>query len=294
MKTYLKPFLLSLPVIATAALAGCESDQPANQPGSSAANDNQIRFLCYQKGESRATDTSFETSDKIGVFMTQEGEALQIGGNEINNELFSYNGSDWSAGRPVYWNSGKHNVFAYYPYQNSIGDIENFTFKVQTNQSTHQALTASDFLWASLEGVSASSSAVPLIFSHSMSKAIIEISKGEGYEGELPGDMEVYLLSTVTTATIDLSTGGVSKDPYAPTESIKAEKLSPTTFQAIVVPQNIETRRPIVEVVTSGISYLMEAKISFRQGYKYVLNVSLSQNPSQTKIEIGGGIGGWN
>lgn len=55
---------------------------------------------------SRVTDTDFEAQDKIGVYMVAEGTDLQIGGNEVNNELFSYNGTDWTSERKVYWNEG--------------------------------------------------------------------------------------------------------------------------------------------------------------------------------------------
>ncbi len=220
--------------------------------------------------------------------------ALQIAGNELNNELFTYNGSSWKSARKTYWDNGTYKVYAYYPYTASVNDTEDFTFSIAEDQSNHAGFTASDFLWASKEGVTASASPVTLKFSHRMSKAIVKLEKSEDYEGNIPSDCEVYIHSTVGTASIDLETGGASKDIYAGTGTIKAKKISNTEYQAIVVPQNIESRRPLVEVVTQGVSYLMEGKISFKQGYAHTIVVILSKNPTQTKIEIGGSIGGWN
>lgn len=265
-----------------------------NEDAPKADNNNEIAFICEYEDATRATDTQFENNDRIGIYMVADNASLQIGGNELNNELFSYNGSTWTAARKVYWDNGTHKVYAYYPYSTSINDTEDYTFKVAEDQSTHAGYTASDFIWSSKDGVTASASPVTLKFSHRMSKAIVKLEKSEDYEGEIPSDCEVYIHGTVGTASIDLSTGGVSKDIYASINTIKAQKISNTEYHAIVVPQNIESRRPLVEVVTQGVSYLMEGKISFKQGYAHTLVVTLSKNPTQTKIDIGGSIGGWN
>lgn len=285
MKLYHNLLLLG----AAAMLGACSSDDaPANN------NEKEIAFLCDYDQSSRATDTNFEGNDKIGIYMVAEGATLQLGGNELNNELFSFNGSAWTSSRKVFWDNGKHTVYAYYPYAVKVNDTEDYTFTVASDQSTHEGYTSSDFLWSSKEGVEASADPVRLTFAHRMSKAIVTLEKSADFEGEIPADCEVYIHSTVATASINLASGGVSKDSYSGTASIRARKVSNTEFHAIVVPQNIESRRPLVEVVTQGVSYLMEGKISFKQGYSHKLVVTLSKNPTQTKIEIGGSIGGWN
>jgi hypothetical protein len=97
----------------------------------------------------------------------------------------------------------------------------------------------------------------------------------------------------VTKASIDLSTGDAGKDNYAGTSSVKALQKSATEYTAIVVPQNITTRRPLVEVITGGVSYLMEGKISLKPGMRHTITVTLDKNPEQTKIDIGGEIVNW-
>lgn len=286
MKSYYSLLLLG----AAALLNSCSNEDNSNE----ASSQNEIKFLCQYEDATRVTDTKFESADEIGVYMVEKDAPLQIGGNELNNEKFSFNGSAWTAARSVYWNEGEHDVYAYYPYSSNINDTEDYTFDLPTDQSNKAGYAAADFVWASKNGIAASATAVPLIFSHRMSKAIIKLEKSDDYDGEIPSDCKVSVLSTGTTASIDLSSGGVSKDPYSSTNSIMAKKISNTEYHAIVVPQNIESRRPLIEVETQGVSYLMEGKLSFKQGVAHTIIVTLSKNPSQTKIEIGGSIGGWN
>lgn len=287
MKLYHKLLLIgAIPAM----LSACSS----NEVNDLDSTTKEVAFVCSYADESRATDTKFENRDNIGIYLVEDGKSLQLGGNALNNELFTYDGSVWKSSRKVYWNDGKYNVYAYYPYTKTVNDVEDFTFAIQEDQSTHEGYTKSDFIWTSKAGVSGSVSPVALQFSHRMSKAIIKIEKSAEYEGDIPSDCEVYIHSTVGVASIDLATGGVSKNTYAGTMLIKAQKVSATEFQAIIVPQNIETRRPLVEVIAGGVSYLMEGKLSFKQGYCSTLIVTLSKNPSQTKIEIGGSIGGWD
>jgi len=294
MKTTTNIWLLAMAVLA---LAACNNDSDSDDLGID-EGEIQLDFI-FPESATRATDTQFESKDRIGVFVTAEGEALQIGGNEVNNELFIYNGTSWTGARKVYWNTGRHDVYAYYPYGATVNDIENYSFTVQTDQNAAadaNGLTGyekSDFLWAGTKGVAASDSPVAMKFAHKMSNVVVQLVKGENYTGNISAATEVYVHSTVAKASVDLSTGDVSKDDYAGTSSIKCRQLSATEYMACVVPQNIITRRPLVEVITGGVSYLMEGKISLKQGYRHTITVTLDKNPEQTKIDIGGEIGGW-
>ena len=274
------------------AFASCSNDE-LNDP-KFVADDGEIQLEMLHPGQlTRATDTSFEANDSIGVYVTEAETALQIGGNEVNNELFSYNGTSWTSKRKVYWNNGTHNIYAYYPYSKQVNDVKDFAFSVQEDQSTQENYSLSDFLWASAQGVAASSSPVSMQFSHKMSNVLVKLQKGENYDGSLPGNAEVYLYSTVTKAAIDLSTGDVAKDNYAGTGTIRCLKKANDEYRAIVVPQSITSRRPLVEVIVGDVSYLMEGKISYKPGYRHTITVTLDKNPEKIKIEIGGEISGW-
>jgi hypothetical protein len=277
-------------------IAACSSDETNEQGYMADKGEIQLAFVhpgAVTRAVTRATDTSFEKSDKIGVYVTAKGEALQIGGNEVNNELFTYNGSSWKSSRKVYWNNGSHDVYAYYPYSQTVNDISDYSFAVQADQSTAAGYTQSDFLWAGKKDVKASASPVTMTFAHKLSNVVVKLEKGENYTGDITKATEVYIHSTVTKAVIDLSTGDAAKDDYAGTGSVRCLQKSATEYMVCVVPQNIVTRRPLVEVISDGVSYLMEGKISLKPGMRHTITVTLDKNPEQTKIDIGGSIEGW-
>ena len=289
MKSIVK--ILPLASIILAALASCSEDETVGQ----SVNENEIRIEAIHPSQlTRVTSTGFDIGDRIGVFVVPDGAVLQPFGNAVNNGCYTYDGSKWTPSRTYYWNEGKHNVYAYYPYAGQVNDTETFSFKVATDQSTAEEYSASDFLWAKAEGQQAGTSPVSLKFSHVMSRALVEIVKGDDYEGDLPEDMTVFLHNTVTTANVDLAAGGSCKDAHAGAESIRMQKLSGNLFAAIVVPQNISTRRPLVEVIMGNVSYLMEGTMSFKQGFQHTITVTVTENPQQAEINIGGGIGNWN
>lgn len=289
MKVITNNLLLASVLLAALAFSSCSK---VLEP---AFNEKEIRIEAHHPSHrTRATSSGFEIGDKIGVFVVPEGGILLPYGNVVNNALYTYDGAQWLASGKYYWNEGKNNVYAYYPYSSELAETEAYTFKVSADQTSSEGYSQSDFLWAMAEGQQAGTAPVSLKFSHVLSRVLVEIVKGDDYEGELPDDMNVTLHNTVTLANIDLSNGGACKDAYAAAESIKMQKISDSTYAAVVVPQNITTRRPLVEVVMGNVSYLMEGTISFKQMYQHTITVVVTENPQQAEINIGGGIGNWN
>ena len=286
----MKTTKIILAAMTALALTACSSDD--EQVFTPAEGEIQLQMV--HPAQTRATDTSFENTDEIGVYVTTADSKLQLGGNVVNNEKFVYNGTSWSSPRKVYWNKGNHNIYAYYPYSDKVNDVEDYQFSVQTDQSTAEGYTKSDFLWASVSNQAATNTAVKMQFAHKLSCVNVVLEKGESYEGEIPTNTEVYLYSTVPDALISLTTGDACKDSYGATASIRCFQESATRYKAIVVPQNLTSRRPIVEVVIGNVSYLMEGTISYKPGMRHTLTVTLEQDPEQIKISIGGEIEGWN
>jgi hypothetical protein len=285
--------LTLMAMMATMTFTACSNDDETGNTTFTPDKGEIVLLMEHPGRVTRATETAFEANDEIGVYVTRADAALQLGGNEVNNELFAYDDSSWRSKRKVYWNEGLHNVYAYYPYSATVNDVSNYAFSVSEDQSTQVAYSKSDFLWAGKQGVTASSSPVTMKFAHKMSSVIVRLQKGANFEGSIPSDTKVFLYSTVTKASIDLSTGDVAKDNYAGTSTIGCRKRASDEFEAIVVPQNITSRRPLVEVVAGGVSYLMEGKMSYKPGFRHTLTVTLDKNPEKVKIEIGSSIEGW-
>jgi len=275
--------------------AGCSHSEKEIEP------DNlSISFDMVHPALARANSTNFETGDRVGVFMTVNDVPLEVSGNYVNNELLTYSGSKWESARKIYWNDGAYDVFGYYPYTSPLISVDDMPFEVASDQSvsgegnTLGGYEASDFLWASAKNVTAGDGAVKLMFAHRMSKLNIRLVKGDDYEGELPEEAEVYVHNTVPSATIDLSAGVVTRNPYAATRTIRAMKTGSYQYSAILVPQRIDNSKPLVEVVMKGVAYLVESRFIFKTGIQHTITVVISKNPEQVKIEIGGEIEDWD
>ncbi len=256
---------------------------------------------------SRVANGAFEAEDKVGLYVTDYADAttpapLQISGNRANNEAMTYDGIKWATEQPIYWGKGKSDVYAYYPYIAEVEDVDSQPFSVTTDQTVEGAYEASDLLWAKAEGVQQSNGAVSLTMKHQMSRLVVKIMAGKEYIGSLPADATVHLHSTVTDARFSLANGSVVKDPYSGAKSIKMRNCGIHTFadgkavvyEAIVVPQMLETSVPLLEINAKSVSYLLEDMFNFKPGVSYTYTAVLNASTTAIKVEIGCEIEDWN
>lgn len=289
--------ILFLPVVLL--LAAC------SESGDGIEDRIPVRFELGFSGQTRVSANAFESGDVTGLYMTEysgsEPSTLQVTGNAVNNAALRFDGSSWSANPTIYWDRGvKYDVYGYYPYSDpKPTSVDEYGFCVATDQSsarTADALggyEASDFLWAKAKGVRYPNT-VNLTFSHRMSRLVVNLVKGKDFDGEIPQDVVVKIYGTNIDAIIDLGSGDVVKDPRGRTRSITMKKESATSFSAIIVPQRIDNRQPLVEVITNNVAYMMESRFVFRQGVQHSVNIVMDSDPEKVKIEIGGEIQGWN
>ena len=276
------------------------SDEQETALRSQDAKSTPMTFLVSHPGQAtRATETSFEQNDKIGLYVADAKAQLEIGGNLVNNEALTYDGNNWAAARTLYWDKGTYTAYAYYPYIENVSNITDQPFSIALDQSTAKSkevlggYEASDLLFATSKNISASASPIPLNFKHIMSKLKIRLIKGEDFEGDMPTTAQVTIHNTVPTATIDLQAGVATRYVKGTRKSIIAHQDDETSYSAIIVPQRIENRMPLIEVVMKGVSYLFESKFQFKPGTEHLVNLIISDNPDQVKIDIGGEIKNW-
>ena len=277
-------------------LASCSNDDSTEAPVS--AKETPMTFDVVHPSQTRATATDFENGDKIGVYIAKADMPLEIGGNALNNEPLTLTSGKWTPGKNLFWDEGTYNAYAYYPYMN-VTSIEDQPVSVATDQSsaetngTLSGYEASDLLYAKTSNVAASTSPVTLSFKHVMSKLTIRLVKGEDFEGEMPTDAEIFIHNTVPTATFDISAGIVTRDVKGKRATIKARQESNFQFGAIIVPQRLDNRVPLVEVIMKGVSYLFESKFLFKPGVDHLVNLVITDNPEKVKIEVGGEVEIW-
>ena len=270
----------------------CSND---SEESSNTENDGVIHFVVEHPAVvTRATDTSFEEGDKVGIFLTDQKNAVELAGNYVTNVPLTYQGSVWNTPKPLYWNEGTYDVYAYYPYISSIVSVSDQPFNVATDQDDGIGFEASDLLWTAKKGVAASNGTVNLQFAHRLSRIQLQLAKSDDYEGELPDEAEVYIHNTVVDGTLDLNVGMVTCERHASAKTIKARSLGNHCYAAIIIPQRLNNRVPLIEVVSHGVSYLYESRFLFKPGVQHNVQLILSNNPDLLKIEIGGEIVDWN
>lgn len=283
-------------LLVTLGVASCTDEH--NQPDAVDLNGKiAMEFTFTHPSGTRATETSFEQGDAVGLFLSEASLPLEPSGNTLNNERLTFSGSSWSSARKLFWDKGIYNAYAYYPRLDVVTSVTDLPFSVDNDQREKDGLDgyeASDFLHASSLGIEASTNPVNLQFRHIMSKLTIRLIKGEEYEGEIPENAIVYIHNTVTDATIDLTAGVATKNPRATGKTVIARKAGSTAYTAIIVPQRIANRVPLIEVVMNGVSFLYESKFLFKPGIHHIVNLVVDKNPEQVKIEIGGEITDWN
>lgn len=262
-----------------------------------------MHITALHPASTRANATDFESGDQIGLYVTDyAGEVaspLQISGNWANNVATTYNGTVWNSAKKIFWSDNKMDVYGYYPYMTPTS-IDLHPFAVALDQSTEGTdselggYEASDFLWAKATGVTKANETVALEFKHRCSKLIVKLIKGEDYKGDFPTSASLYIHNVVPTATIDFTTGAVVKDVFGEPKTIKARKVADDTYEAIIIPQRVTSRRPFIELIAGNISYLVEDTFYFKAGKCHTISLTINSSPDQLKVEIGGDVDdGW-
>lgn len=268
-------------------LVSCQKQAVVDEPGVM-----DIQFI-HPSVVTRATETAFESGDKIGLYVVETPAPLQVSGNYVNNLQATFNGSQWTGDSGLRWPSTESvcDIYAYYPFM-EVSKITAAPFSVLEDQS--DGFGACDFLWGKAASVAYTTDAIPVQFNHKLSKITLRLVKSETYVGDLPSDAVFYVHSTVPDATVDLTTGSVTKDPYGTARTITCHKVSDDTYEAVIVPQRLASRTPLFEMVANGVSYLVEGSFNFKPGINYTFSVTLNTSTESIRIEIGGEIEDWN
>ena len=203
--------------VITLLLASCTKDSPFEK---SIMNIEGV----INNSLTKVSDTGFENSDQIGVFVTDYSSTtagvLSPTTNHGTNVKHTYSSSSnsWTpeAGKEIYWNDAvtKVDVYGYYPYNTTVTSISEYPFSIQSDQSTSLNYFKSDFLWAKTSNVTAQTFPVTLTFGHKMSKIVITTTAGVGFtESEFnAATKSVEIIGVKLSSKINLSNGAVSVD----------------------------------------------------------------------------------
>ena len=240
----------------------------------------------------RATDTSYESGDKVGIYVVNyDGSTagtLHSSGNHVDNMRFSYT-TKWTPDTEIYWKdqTTKADFYCYYPY-GSPADISAYAFTTKADQSKLADYKASEFLWGKATGITPTANAVPIITNRSMCNMLIYVVAGEGFTAETlaAANKSVKISSVKTSATVDLRTG-------VATATGSAAEVIPYNegeyYRALIVPQTVADGSNLITVTVDGVDYTLAKGFTFKANTQHKFTVTV--NKSSGGVDIG--IGDW-
>ena len=199
MKNILNSLFPWLAMTTLLSLQGCE-----NEEGTAIHSRDTVSFE-IDAGGARATETTFETGDAIGVYaavrMSSAPATLKTSGNYADNKRFVWNGSQFVADGDANEIAAGHETdyYAYYPYREDMGNPLDYDFSIQGDQ--REGITLSDFMYAANRS-GTTDKVITLAFSHRLSRLQVTYTPeaGEALSG-------VTIQRAKVTANINLGTG---------------------------------------------------------------------------------------
>lgn len=192
-------------------------------------NFNQTQGIVFSSSiSSRATDTSFEGNDKIGISMTP--------GNTTNVLYSTEDGRNFTSASPITYDMAGNvetvDFTAVYPYKE--GSISNSVYSFTLSTDPETPLTENDVMLASSPGISVGSKNVSLNFKHKLVKIVVQLSDANGQpitgaqlkinNQQLAGSLNL------SDATVTSTDAADDEMPFAANASISGQ------YQTIVMP----------------------------------------------------------
>ncbi len=233
----------------------------------------------------RVIDDSFETGDKVGLFIVNQPGTLKVSGNHADNACHTFDGSGWSSSSTIYWvdDETKADFYCYCPYSGTVSSVEAFPFSVREDQRDQSAFKASDFLWGRTTGVSPIPDPVNITMSHRMSILAVRLKAGDGWTDDELKSADVTLCGLKTSALVNLSDGTVTADGAAGEMKPLAEGGG--SFKALVVPQAVKSAE-LVRIRVGGESYVFKTSINLTSGMTHTSTITLKRTAGGVRIGI--------
>lgn len=263
MKNILNSLFPWLAMVTLLFLQGCENEEET------AFHSRDTVSFEIAAGEARATETTFETGDAIGVYaavrMSSAPATLKTSGNYADNKRFVWNGSQFVAdGDANEIATGyETDYYAYYPYREDMGNPLDYDFSIQGNQ--REGTTLSDFMYAANKS-GTTDKVITLAFSHRLSRLQVTYTPeaGETLSG-------VTIHGSKTTANINLGTG--TANTLGATSDIRMHNDG-GTFTAVIPAQDRDANGTFLTLLFADGTkkgYTLTAKKEFLAGHTTVI-----------------------
>ena len=252
-----KIFYLAM-VAVTAIFAGCANDEDALLPNDS-LKDTPINVDVLVSGIN--TRAGYDNTSQPTMFYLSID---QNGSKYDYNVVMKHEGGSWVAYEPdaenaekkqLLWEGSEANVTvtaATFPLPKAS---TSYALSVQTNQSTAEAVKASDHLYYYSNAVTPSTGGISLELNHIMSKITVKLTLGTEYPTSATNPItSVSAFGTSTGATYSPGAGtpwsaesNVSKITLIPSAADDTNNRT-VTYEAILVPQTIAANTFGIEI----------------------------------------------
>ena len=226
---------------------------------------------------SRATDTSFEAEDAIGVSMYTESGFVR---NATNVQYTTTDGRAFTSKNPMTWgaagNAGTVDFKGVYPYKADAVADGIYSFTLATGEGA--SLSDNDVMYSSMNGVAVDAKNVNLTFKHKLVKVVMQVY--DQSRKLLPG-ATVKINNQQTSGTLDLTDGTVTSTgtadatlDFASNPDVKGE------YQTIVMP-SAATQGRVITITYNDVDYPCPVDMyAFDSGTKIIFSATL--NPDGT------------
>ncbi len=251
-------------------LAAC--NKPGTEPVNPAARNSQFQVRITPV-ITRATETSFEDGDQIGLSINRSASVY------ATNAKLTFTNSVFSGDLNWYNASDAATLAAYYPYD-AAGVPASFT--VAADQSS--GIGSSDFIAAYKEEVSPSATAITMPFQHKFTRLKLTVTNESGLPIQSVGISGARLTASLAadfTATVDETTDPGQVSAYDAGEGI---------YYAIIPPQTAA----LTITVTVGGKELTQALVETALAAGKQYGVSIVATEQDIQVVLSGEIDNWD
>lgn len=222
---------------------------------------------------SRATDTSFEPKDAIGISMYTESGFV---GNATNVQYTTKNGTAFTSTNPMTWGAaGSAETVDFkgvYPYKADAVADGKYSFTLATGEGA--SLSNNDVMYSSMTDVTVGAKNVELTFTHKLVKVVMQVY---GQDRTPLTGAKVKINNQQTSGTLDLADGTVTSTgdanatlDFASNLEVKGE------YQTIVMPSD-PTQGRVITITYENVDYPCPVDMyAFESGNKMTFSVTLN------------------
>lgn len=270
----------ALSVIGLMTLSACSQDDFFKEDESGA------QAVSFISSISRVADNSWNEGDQVGIFMKKADNALAgfLEENKRYNASVAGNLVHDGAEQALYFpaTGEKVDFVAYYPYTATVTEQ-----KVSVNVSDQSVQSNIDLLYAATStGFNNLSKAVPLNFTHKLSRILLEVSSTS--DAELK---DVTLEGTETMGALSLNMGSfetISGNVAPITYKLTAPSAKNWRAEAIVLPAGALDANATLNFTIGSQTYRHSvAGMELKEATSYTFKVSINENDGKPTVVVG-------